>query len=128
MIELPDFMSAERIERAHARTVEIRETYYTGTTRQRELAGSLRSRGINAARDRNPKLLLFLEKSVEFMRKLNDEQQSRFKQEGYAPVKFTEFSTWEAAYLKSDQLGKDDTIEYGVFAWVYASLFEATLA
>ena len=128
MIELPEFMTAERIERAHARSSEIREAYYAGTQRQRELAGSLRSRGINAARDRNPKMLKFLEKAVEYMRGLNDAQQSRFAQEGFATVKFTEFATWEAAYLKSDQMGQDDSIEYGVFAWVYASIFEATLA
>jgi hypothetical protein len=108
--------------------MEIREAYYAGTQRQRDLASSLRSRGINAARDRNPKMLKFLEKAVEHMRQLNDAQQSRFAQEGFAPVKFTEFSTWEAAYLKSDQMGQDDSIEYGVFAWVYASIFEATLA
>ena len=128
MIELPEFMTAERIERAHARSMEIREAYYAGTQRQREFASSLRSRGINAARDRNPKMLKFLEKAVEYMRQLNDAQQSRFAQEGFAAVKFTEFSTWEAAYLKSDQMGQDDSIEYGVFAWVYASIFEATLA
>jgi len=128
VIELPEFMTAERIERAHARSLEIREHYYTGTQRQRELAGSLRGRGMNAARDRHPRMLLFVEKAVEYMRKLNDQQQIRLKQEGFAASKFTEFATWEAAYLKSDQLGKDDSIEYGVFAWVYASVFEATLA
>lgn len=128
MIELPEFMTAARIERAHARSSEIRESYYTGTQRQRELAASLRSRGIAAARDRHPRMLMFLEKAVEHMRQLNDQQQIRLKQEGFAPAKFLEFGTWEAAYLKSDQLGKDDSIEYGVFAWVYASIFEATLA
>ena len=72
-------------------------------------------------------MLLFLEKSVEHMRKLNDEQGSRFAQAGFARVKFTEFATWEAAFIKSDQLGKDESIQHGVFAWVYASIFDAAL-
>ena len=128
MIELPEFMSAERIEHAHARSMAIRQACYHGSPRQRELAASLRSRGMNAARDRNPRMLLFLEKAVEHMRRLNDEQQSRLTQEGYQRTKFTEFSTWEAAFLKSDQLGQDESLQFGVFAWVYAAIYEATLA
>ena len=128
MIELPELMSAERIEHAHARSMAIRQACYHGSPRQRELAASLRSRGMNAARDRNPRMLLFLEKAVEHMRRLNDEQQSRLTQEGYQRTKFTEFSTWEAAFLKSDQLGQDESLQFGVFAWVYAAIYEATLA
>jgi len=128
MIELPEFMTGERIEHAHARSMAIRQACYHGSPRQRELAASLRSRGMNAARDRNPRMLLFLEKSVEYMRRLNDEQQSRLTQEGYQRTKFTEFSTWEAAFLKSDQLGQDESLQFGVFAWVYAAIYEATLA
>jgi hypothetical protein len=121
-------MSAERIEHAHARSMAIRHACYHGSPRQRELAASLRSRGMNAARDRNPRMLLFLEKAVEHMRRLNDEQQSRLTQEGYQRTKFTEFSTWEAAFLKSDQLGQDESLQFGVFAWVYAAIYESTLA
>lgn len=128
MIELPFFVTPSKIEFAYARSMALKEAYFRGTANQRSNALRFRTAGLNAARDRNGKMLLFMEHAVEHLRRLNDNQQTRLTQEGYQRQDFSEFGVWREAYRKVDQLGHDESIEYGVFAWVYAAVYEQVLA
>lgn len=122
MIELPEFMSGSLIERTYRRSRELREqSVRHGSTRAREMC----LKGVRMARDRNPRMLLFLEKGADWLSHRNDEQRSRFAQEGFAPNDYTEFATWKEAYLRaSEPRGREDT-QLEVFGWVYGAVAEA---
>ena len=123
MIELPDFVTERTVERAYARARDMQALYQKG--RNRDFYSAWANRGVRAARARNPKLLRFLEYSVEVLHKLNEVNQSRLEQEGFAKSDFTEFSTWKAAYYKADELARDESCDPGVFRWIYGASAEA---
>lgn len=122
MIELPEFVTDAVIERTHARAVRIQDG-------MREGAGWARRwviEGMNRARARDPKMLAFLERAATHLQKKNDEQKSRFAQEGFATTEFAEYGTWRAAYLKAAEQGeRDEGVMYRVFGSVYGAAAEA---
>ena len=123
MIELPDFVNGRAVEHAYRRMIEMQNDWRKWRDPR---AHSLRVRGMNMARARHPKLLLFLEKGAEYLRARNDEQLSRVPQEGYARVsEFNEFAQWRTAYQKACEPNQDERLMYGVFGWVYAAAAEA---
>lgn len=125
MIELPEFMSGAVVERTYRRMRELqdraREPFWNGGMRAR----AFRDRGMRMARARDPRMLLFLEKGAEYLRARNDEQASRFAQEGYARTDFGEYALWREAFLKATEPQQHDDVMYGLYGWVYAAVAEA---
>lgn len=121
MIELPDFVTEALVERTYRRVQEIR-----ALGENHRNARALLVRGMNAARAKSPKMLLFLEKGAEILRRKNDEQQSRFAQEGYCRTDYSEFATWRESYMLCVE--PRDDVKYAVFGWIYAAVAEALAA
>lgn len=122
-IELPDFVNERTVERAYARAKQMQDSYMAG--RGKAYAASWAERGVRAAKARDGKLLRFMEYAVEVLHKLNDGQQSRLTQSGFARQDYTEFSTWKGAMSKADELGRDASCDPAVFRWVYGAAAEA---
>jgi hypothetical protein len=119
-IELPEWVTDKVIERTYRRVQELR-----AKGEDHRATRSLLVRGMNAARAQSPVLLLFLDKGAEVLRRFNDEQQSRFDQEGYRRVDYSEFSAWREAYLLCVE--PRDDVKYRVFGFIYAAAAEAVL-
>lgn len=124
MIELPEFMNGRLIERTYARAMALqnmgdRDAY----------ARRLMEQGLRRARGRDPRTLLFLEKGADYLQHRNDEQKSRFAQEGHEGknYEFTEFGTWREAYLLMSEPKAHADVKMEVFRWVYAAVAEALL-
>lgn len=126
MIELPEFMTGRLIERTYGRARELREESEIGLNdRKRQNARAHFVRGMNMARQRSPRMLLFLEKGADYLQHRNDEQQSRISQEGFAKSDFTEFATWRAAYQKVCEPGEFEDAKYRIYGWLFAAVSEA---
>jgi len=82
-------------------------------------------RGVRAARARDPRLLLMLDRGAEELRRLNDAQQSRFAQEGFARQEFTELSTWRNAYEVADQGEERKGASLEIFGHLLGAAYEA---
>ena len=120
MIELPEFMSGRVVERTYARANSLQTLGERDAYARRFL-----EQGLRRARARDPRLLLFLEKGAAYLQARNDEQVSRFAQEGYAKSEFTEFSQWREAFLKASEPGERQDTSFRVFQWIYAAVAEA---
>lgn len=126
MIELPDFVSGTLIERTYHRAL-----YWQDRARgQKDTFAAKRwlTIGMNRARSRDPRMLLFLEKGAEHLRKLNDAQQERFtynERGTFQKQDFTEYASWREAFLKARDPQHDEETMYRVFGWIYAAVAEA---
>jgi hypothetical protein len=126
MIELPEFMTATVIERTYRRMVELQDKakspFWAGGLRAR----GLRDKGVRMAMARHPQMLLFLERSAEYLKKRNDEQMSHFEQLGYRrPSEYSECALFRTAYEKMDDPKKDEAFLHATLGWVYAAVAEA---
>lgn len=124
-IELPDTVTARLVERTYARVYAIKRMS-TGNAREREVAKMLRTRGVNMARARSPRMLLFLEKGYEYLRQESAAQADRYEKAGLATApEFSECSTWRTAYEKAVEPRQDEQCLHEVFGWIYAAVAEA---
>lgn len=126
MIELPDFVTGPIVERTYARMIYLqdraREPWWNGGRRARQL----REVGVRMALARDARLLLFLEKSAEYLRARNDEQLSRIAQLGYAKApEFSEFALFRTAYEKAVEPRRDEAALHATWGWVYAACAES---
>lgn len=124
-IELPDFMTTELVQAAYRRA-----QYAQDRARHHRDDRALKEwmiRGVRAARNRDARMLLFLEKGAEVIRILNDDQQARFaaNEEGveFQRQDFTEFSIWRSAFELADK--PDPSAQHGIFGWIYGAALEA---
>jgi len=126
-IELPEFMSAHVIERTYRRAMELqncaREPFWNGGRRARQL----RDIGVRMAIERDPRLLLFLEKSAAWLRTRSEEQLSRMRQLGYSEgyTEYGEAQLFRTAYEKADAPLHDEDALHAIWGWVYAATAEA---
>ncbi len=125
VIELPDFVTPELIERTYNRALHLqnhgREPWWNGGRRAR----MLRTVGVKMAMARDPKLMLFLEKGAEHLRRMNDAQKSRMSQHGYQTTDFGEFSLFKTAYEKCLDPKKDELFLHDTLGWIFAACAEA---
>lgn len=121
MIELPEFVTGQVVERTYQRALTLQDLGRRGDARARRWLVE----GMNRAKARDPRMAAFLEYGAEHLRKLNDAQVSRFEQEGFRKTEYTEFGAWREAYLKMTDHAQDESIMYRVFGWVYAAVAEA---
>lgn len=125
MIELPDFVTPGLIERTHARAMTLKELGKKNNPR----ANALLRCGMNMARARHPKMLLFLEKAANHLQQKNQEQQARFRyaedEREYRASEFSEAATWRTAYEKTLDPGTDERTLFRTWGWIYAAAAEA---
>lgn len=124
-IELPEFINAQLIERTYQRTIALRAR----GENDRQVRALL-VRGMNMARDRNPRMLLFLEKGAEWLRKESEQQRDRMEEAGHQEafargIQFTEYEQWRIAYEKATAPEQDDRLMYRTLGWIYAAVAEA---
>lgn len=121
-IELPDFVTPEFIEDVYRRCSAMR-----ARGEDHPKARDYLVRGMNMARARAPKMLLFLEKGATHLRRMNDAQQSRFEANEtgvtYHRTDFNEYAQWKSAYILA--LEPREGTMYRTFGWIYASVAEA---
>ncbi len=125
-IELDDFITGRLIERTYRRMMELqdrsREPFWNGGRRARRL----RDIGVRMAMDRNPHMMLFLERSTEYMRARSDEQKSTVGQMGYEQVdEMSEAALFRTAYEKADEPNRDPGFLHATLGWVFAAVAEA---
>lgn len=128
MIELPDFVTPELIERTYRRAMAIQDAGHGRSTSSwwtKHRARNLRHVGVKMAMARDPKLLLFLEKAAEHLRRMNDAQKSRITQEGFARCDFSEYELFRTAYEKALEPKRDELALAATWGWVYAASAEA---
>jgi hypothetical protein len=128
MIELPDFVTPELIERTYRRAMAIQDAGHVRSTSSwwsRHRARHLRHVGTKMAMARDPKLLLFLEKAAEHLRRMNDAQKSEITDRGFARTDFSEFELFRTAYEKAMEPKRDEAALFTIWGWVYASAAEA---
>lgn len=121
-IELPEFMTGSVIERTYRRTMALQNL-----KEHDHYARRMMEQGLRRARARDGKMLLFLEHSVNYLQHRNDEQKSRFAQEGHdnPNLEFSELSQYREALLLLDAPRDHADVNFGVFRWVYAAVAEA---
>lgn len=118
-IELPEQVRPELVERTYRRSFELRQRAKTDRAKRCVEIGR------RMAKARSPRLLLFLEHGAEHLQRMNDEQKSRFAQEGYAgATEYTEFATWREAFLLARDPRSHEDVHLDVFKWVYAAVAE----
>lgn len=124
MIELPESVTPALIERTYARAIQLRDL-----GERNPHAKSLLTRGMNMARKRYPKMLLFLEKGAEHLQRQNQAQQARLQANEtglrFGKTEFSEFSTWRTAYEKAVDPEADERTLYRTWGWIYAAVAEA---
>lgn len=122
-IELPEFMTGHVIERTYRRAMALQNLGERDHYARRML-----EQGRRRAVARDPRLLLFLEKGADYLQHRNDEQKSRFAQQGFAAnCEFTELGTWREALKLAVEPREHADVSFGVFRWVYAAVAEALL-
>lgn len=114
-------LDARTVERIYARAIALQNR---SGSRESFL---LKQRGMNMARARYAPMLRVLEQGAEVLRRMNDEQASRFAQKGIEKSDFTEYATWREALLKITDWSREEEYKYGVFAWIYAAVGEYVL-
>ena len=119
MIELPEFMTANIVERTYGRVKALRNLGRSHLRAQRYL-----TQGRNRVRARDPKLLLFLERGADVLQAKNDAQKDRFEEQGFRRQDFAEYAQWREAYIKASEPRRDD-VQLEVYAWIYAAVAEA---
>lgn len=95
-IELADWINAETVERAYSRAVVA----------QRQRIQSFANTGMRAARARDPRILLALEKGAEVLTRMQEAQVGRTQRTSarYADtVELTEVALWRKAYEFADR-------------------------
>lgn len=149
---LPEWMNARVVERTYRRMLElqemggkasrsaarevdkapapsvIRSQPKSFTWQQRRHARHMRKIGMRMAEARDPRFMTFLEKSAEYLRARNDEQQSRLAQLGYQRTEYGEYALFRTAYEKADDPKRDLEAMYAIWGWVYAAVAEALQA
>lgn len=108
-IELSDWINRETVERAYARAVQA----------QRLRHQTVADTGMRAARARDPKLLLALEKGAEVLDRMAEEQGGRTRRSSSQfseTVELTEVALWRKAYEFAD---KGEPL--GQFEWIYGA-------
>jgi hypothetical protein len=138
-IELPDFMTDRMVEQFYRLIISGSERGSHTPHQERR-----NNRGLRMARDRNPKLLLFLEKSAEVLRRANETQQDRFAEGVQQDVRvngevvdrlhacfpkqdFSEYATVRTAYTVCDGYKEEDYTMIAVFQNVYAAAADCIL-
>lgn len=124
-IELPDFMSPRLVERTYGRAMELQRQCKNAFWKGGYAARKWRERGLRMAIDRNPRLLLFLEKAAEHLRVCNDEQASRVTDAGFTKTDFSEYALFREAYIKATEPSRDESAMHQIFCWIYAAAAEA---
>lgn len=121
-IELPEFMTGSIIERTYKRAMALQNL-----TERDHYARRMLEQGLRRARARDSRMLLFLEHGANYLQHRNDEQKSRFAQQGYENknLEFSEFSQWRSALELLDAPRDHADVNFGVFRWVYAAIAEA---
>jgi hypothetical protein len=136
-IELPEFMTANVVERTYRRMIELQDAGGTaygrkGAIRQatsfwdRKRAQHLRAIGTRMAVQRDPKMLLFLERASVYLQARSDEQLLRVEHLGFARInEYQEAALFRTALEKADSPGTDREALHAVWGWVYAAVAEA---
>jgi hypothetical protein len=119
MIELPDFLTPQRVEAIYGRALRLAKLGH-----QHQGARRLLDNGLRRARARDARLLLVLEKGADYLQSRNDEQRSRFEQEGYARQEFGEYALWREAYQKVLDPKASDMVMTSVYGWILAAIGE----
>jgi hypothetical protein len=105
-IELPIPITRSTVERAYgtcSRAQQHGSDYYV-------------TRGRRAAKARDPKLLLVLQKGAEILQKMSEEQAGAHGFDvGGIRVQHTEFTMWKNAYLAVDSGDSEKQAEYSHF-------------
>lgn len=112
-------VNASRIELADFITRKSLEEAYRHARRHQEMGRSSASQvGFRAARARDPRMLLALQKGSEILQQMSEEQFGQHGLECYGGYKTpaTEFQLWREAYVTAD---RGEALEN--FAWVYAA-------
>lgn len=108
-IELPYTVDRGSVERAHRWAME-----------RARAGGTEKHHGIRAAKARDPKLLLALEKAAEVMDKASEEQMGRTRRDpgtSFAQRReHTETQMWREAYRLAADGNPND-----VYGWIYAA-------
>jgi hypothetical protein len=125
IIELPEAVTHELVERAFARSKQLIDEYNRGGRRMSRRLAATVDRGLRLADGRNDKLLKFLERAAERLRQLNDAQQDRLEEGGFARTDYTEFATWRAAYRVADEGRARTDAQVEMFRWIYAACADA---
>lgn len=124
-VELPDQVTDARVEYTHKRAMAMQDQHLVGAGRR--YTEAWRQRGVRLARERDPKMMKFLDLSAERLFRLQAPQLSRFRQEGFdhharVSNEFTEFSQWKQAMLLADE---KRSCNPEVFGWLYGAAAEA---
>lgn len=121
-IELADFVTEDSIARAYRRAGELQRRH---RDHRDSYAARMLSEGMNRARDRDPKCLLYLEKGAEILAQLNERETSRFSQLGYRRADYNEYTQWKEALIKAQEPRRNEDVMFRVFGWIYAAVNEA---
>lgn len=117
MIDLAPNVTTTDVERAYAFARQLHAKGRSNPEVRRWLV-----EGMNRARVRDPRLLVFLDKGANHLQKLNDEQKSRFEQEGHRTQEFSEFAMWREAYIKVMEPRRDEEVLAAVYGWIFAGI------
>lgn len=120
-IEIPEWLNGRLFERVYERAKYLRDRERSNYSRR------MVEQGLRRAKDQDPRMLKLLDHGANYLQHRNDEQKSRFAQEGFSTrnTEFSEFSSWREAFiLASEPRSREDT-KYGVHQWIYAAAAEA---
>lgn len=136
---LPENVTKEGVEGVYARMIQYKEAWGRPESSMpffgQWSAGRYRrtlDRARNAILHRQPLVMLYLEKGADVLQKMNDEQKSRFKQEGHEEYarrsnEFSEFQVWRSAYLCADKGAESIYREMDLYKWVYMAIVDSVL-
>lgn len=137
---LPENVTKETVEKVYGKMLLYRQEWgrpeselpWIGQWSARRRRATL-TRAVNMVVDKHPAMLVYLDKGAEVLQKMNDEQKSRFSQEGHDEYarrsgEFMEFQTWREAYRIMDK-GDPETIHRAadLYKWVYAAIADYLL-
>lgn len=114
-IELPEWINNRTVERAYARAIEA----------QRRHKDNWAETGMRAARARDPRLMLVLERGSNIMTMLQEAQIGEYRRRGEASIPFshtvelTEVQLWTKAFTFAD---KGEPLEQ--LKWIYGCAAE----
>ena len=112
-IELPEWINEKTVERAYSRAQEAQYQHDEG----------LAECGMRAARARDPRLMLALEKGAEVLKAMEERQVGGYQRSTNTPfghkVELTEVALWRKAYEEADK-----GVPMVHFRWIYGCAAE----
>lgn len=110
-IEIEEFITQRRVE----------EAFRQGRIAQARRRQSFADTGFRAARAKDPRLMLALDKGSELLRQLSEQQFGMHGMDaGARRVEATEYQLWREAYIAADRGDPIRSLEwiYGMAAWL----------